>query len=41
MEVTKQFFVQMEPRLAPLNERAAKTIDMIKRYHFGSINFTR
>ncbi|KXK67741.1 hypothetical protein BC89_29670 [Pseudomonas monteilii] len=41
MEVTKQFFTQIEPRFAPINERAANTIDMIKRYYFGGINFTR
>ena len=41
MKVTKQFFAQIEPRFEPLNERAANTIDMIKRYHFGSVNFTR
>jgi hypothetical protein len=41
MDVTKQFFARIEPRFALLNERAAKTIDMIKRYHFGSVNFTR
>ncbi len=41
MEVTKQFFTQIEPRFSPINERAANTIDMIKRYHFGTINFTR
>lgn len=41
MEVTKQFFTQIETRFAPINERAANTIDLIKRYRFGSINFTQ
>lgn len=41
MDVTKQFFTEIEPRFAPIDERAANTIDLIKRYRFGSINFTQ
>lgn len=35
MEVTKQYFTQIEKSMAPLPDRAAETINKIKRYHFG------
>ena len=41
MDLTKQFFAEIEPRFAPVDQRAANTIELIKRYSFGSINFTQ
>lgn len=41
MNVTQQYFTFIAQKYAPLPERAAKTVEMIKRYSFGYINWHR
>jgi hypothetical protein len=35
MGITKRYFTEVAPSVAPIPERAAITIDMIQKYHFG------
>lgn len=39
--VTKAYFEQLASKFAPLPERAQKTVDMIRGYSFGFVNYTR
>lgn len=39
--VTKAYFEQLARKFAPLPERAQKTVDMIRDYRFGFVNYTR
>ncbi|HCF1525312.1 hypothetical protein ACM7LX_06590 [Pseudomonas aeruginosa] len=41
MEVTQQYFVEIEKKFTPVPERAAKMIEMIKGYSFGYFNWHR
>lgn len=41
MEVTKKFLNDIEGQLKPLPERAKKATDMISKYSFGYINYSR
>lgn len=41
MNVTKQYFEFIEQEYAPLPERAAKTVEMIKDYSWGYFNWHR
>lgn len=38
--VTKTYFEQLTAKFAPLPERAQKTVDMIRGYSFGFVNYT-
>ncbi|WP_225776543.1 hypothetical protein [Pseudomonas sp. Marseille-Q5115] len=39
IDVTKQYFTDLEAKCAPLPERVAKTIEMVKGYSFGYYNW--
>lgn len=41
MEVTKDFMLQVENKFNPLPERVKETVDMVKGFNFGYINYTR
>jgi hypothetical protein len=41
IDVTKKYFEQLAPQFAPLPERAQKTVNMIRGYSFGFVNYTR
>lgn len=39
--ITKRYFTEVAPRVAPIPERAATTIAMIQKYHFGYMHTMR
>lgn len=41
MDVTRRYFTEIEKKFAPVPERAAKTIEMVKGYSFGHYNWHR
>lgn len=41
MDVTKRYFIEIETKFAPVPERAANTISMLKSYSFGYSNWHR
>ncbi|WP_456017473.1 hypothetical protein [Pseudomonas fluorescens] len=41
MDITKRYFAEVSPKLAPVPDRAANTIEMIRKYHFGLMDTMR